>query len=355
MNTETIKFNNTKIAVISDLHLGVHTNSTFWYSTAIEWAKWLRDQLNEQKITDIIFCGDWYHNRSEISVYTLQVSADILNILSDFNLIIIAGNHDMFFKNRTDVNSLSIFKNRKNVTIVDVEPITITHTNKTLTLCPWGVNIDEIPKCDAIFGHFEIESFSMNAYKICEKGIQVKDLLTKSPLVISGHFHIRHSKQYGSGTIMYVGNPFQMDYGDVDNEKGYHIFDLNTLECSFIKNSISPEYKKISLSELIEAKEFTQTIKRTFHNNIVKLKIDKNIAQEDVDLLLSKLNLLSPAELTVDYDINFNRLIGEVEDKKDFSGIDIEQAIYEFVNLLDVENKKDIIDYTTELYRKCIL
>jgi hypothetical protein len=71
--------------------------------------------------------------------------------------------------------------------------------------------------------------------------------------------------------------------------------------------------------------------------------------------MLSKLNLLSPAELTVDYDINFNRLIGEVEDKKDFSGIDIEQAIYEFVNLLDVENKKDIIDYTTELYRKCIL
>lgn len=353
-NMETIKFTNSKIAVISDLHLGVHTNSTFWHTTAIEWAKWLRDQLNEQKIKDIIFCGDWHHNRSEISVYTLQVSADILNILSDFNLIVIAGNHDMFFKNRTDVNSLSIFKNRKNITVVDIKAITTTYAGKTISLCPWGTDISDIPKCDTIFGHFEIESFSMNAYKICEKGIKVKDLLTKSPLVISGHFHIRHSKQYGSGTIMYIGNPFQMDFGDIDNDKGYHIFDLDTLECSFVKNTISPEYKKISLSELIEAREFTKNIKHVFKNNIVKLKIDKNIAQEDIDILLRKLHLLSPAELTVDYDINFNRLIGEVEDKEDFSGIDIEQAIYEFVNLLEVENKKDIIEYTTELYRRCV-
>ncbi len=65
-----------------------------------------------------------------------------------------------------------------------------------------------------------------------------------------------------------------------------------------------------------------------------------------------KLNLLKPRNLTVDYDINFNRLLENTEDKEDLSGIDVEQAIEEFVNMLDIDNKKDIIDYTLGLYER---
>jgi len=39
-------------------------------------------------------------------------------------------------------------------------------------------------------------------------------------------------------------------------------------------------------------------------------------------------------------------------DKEDLSGIDIPQAIEEFVNLLDIKNKKEIIGYTLGLYEK---
>jgi DNA repair exonuclease SbcCD nuclease subunit len=91
----------------------------------------------------------------------------------------------------------------------------------------------------------------MNSYKVCEEGLKVKDLLKKSPLVISGHFHTRHEKKFGKGTILYVGNPFQMDFGDTDNQKGYYVLDLDTLEYNFTPNNISPNYKKISLSELV--------------------------------------------------------------------------------------------------------
>ena len=57
-------------------------------------------------------------------------------------------------------------------------------------------------------------------------------------------------------------------------------------------------------------------------------------------------------QLTVDYDINFNRLLDDTENKEDLSGIDIPQAIEEFVNLLEIKNKKEIIDYTLGLYEK---
>lgn len=347
-----ITLNKSKVAIISDLHLGIHSNSSVWHEIAINWAKWLKNELNNKKITDIIFCGDWHHNRSEISVNTLQISADILDIFQDFNLIAITGNHDIYFKHRTDVNSLSIFKNRKNVTIFDTIH-SLTAFNKVITFCPWNTDINDIPKSDIILGHFEIISFKMNTFKVCEEGFNIPDLLHKSPLVISGHFHYRHEKKYSEGTILYAGNPFQMDFGDSGNTKGYHILDLNTLHYEFIENTISPLYERIYLSELVKEGTFTPKIKKLFNKNIVKLKVDRNICQDDMNILIKKLNLLTPQALTVDYDINFNRILDNNKEKQDLSGIDIEQAIIEFTNLLDITNKQAIIDYTIDLYRKC--
>ena len=37
----------------------------------------------------------------------------------------------------------------------------------------------------------------------------------------------------------------------------------------------------------------------------------------------------------------------------DFSGIDVVTAIDEFINLMDIDNKKEVIEYTIDLYRKC--
>ena len=347
-----ITLNKSKVAIISDLHLGIHSNSSVWHEIAINWAKWLKDELNTKKITDIIFCGDWHHNRSEISVNTLQISADILDIFQDFNLIAITGNHDIYFKHRTDVNSLSIFKNRKNVTIFDTIH-SIKSFNRVITFCPWNTSINDIPKSDVIIGHFEIVSFKMNTFKVCEEGFNIPDLLRKSPLVISGHFHYRHEKQYNDGVILYAGNPFQMDFGDAGNTKGYHILDLDTLQYEFIENPISPLYERIYLSELVKEGSFTPKIQKIFNKNIIKLKVDRNICQDDMNILIKKLNLLTPQALTIDYDINFNRILDENKEKQDLSGIDIEQAIIEFTNLLDITNKSAIIDYTIDLYRKC--
>ncbi len=192
----------------------------------------------------------------------------------------------------------------------------------------------------------------MNSYKVCEEGVKIKDLLKKSELVVSGHFHTRHEKKFGKGTILYCGNPFQMDFGDVDNEKGYYILDLDTMEYEFTPNTISPIYKKVPLSELVREGDITKHVIDLVCNNIVKLKVDMNICHEDMDILLKKLNLLKPRNLTVDYDINFNRILENTEAKEDLSGIDIPQAIEEFINLLEITNKKDIIDYTLNLYEK---
>ena len=344
--------NKSKVAIFSDLHLGVHSNSSEWHKYAIEWANWFRDECRDKGIKDIIFCGDWHHNRSEISVNTLQVSADILDLFEEFNLIAITGNHDIYYKHRTDVNSLSIFKNRKNVTILE-QYQTLEAFDKKISLCPWNTPTKVIEESDVVFGHFEIETFKMNAFKVCEEGVRVKDLLKKSSLVISGHFHTRHEKQFGAGTILYVGNPFQMDFGDAGNCKGYHILDLDTLEYEFFENNVSPCYEKITLSELVEEGDITPIVKNKISNNIVKLKVDKNISQDDMDILTNVFNKLQPEQLSIDYDINFNRILDNREDIEDLSGVDVEHAIEEFIGTMDLDNAKDIIQYTLGLYERC--
>lgn len=346
----TIKKN--KVAIFSDLHLGVHSNSSEWHKYAIEWANWFREECRDKGIKDLIFCGDWRHNRSEISVNTLQVSADILDMFEEFNLIAITGNHDIYYKHRTDVNSLSIFKNRKNVTILE-QYQTLEAFDKKLSFCPWNTPTKVIEESDVIFGHFEIETFKMNAFKICEEGVRVKDLLKKSSLIISGHFHTRHEKQFGAGTILYVGNPFQMDFGDAGNRKGYHILDLDTLEYEFFENNVSPCYEKITLSELVEEGDITPIVKNKISNNIVKLKVDKNISQDDMDILTAVFNKLQPEQLSIDYDINFNRILDNRDNIEDLSGVDVEQAIEEFIGTMDLDDAKAIIEYTLGLYERC--
>jgi polyphosphate kinase len=143
-----------------------------------------------------------------------------------------------------------------------------------------------------------------------------------------------------------------MDFGDAGNQKGYYVLDFDTLEYTFTPNNISPSYKKVSLSELVREGNITKNIINKFAGNIARLKVDMNISQADMDILLKKLGLLKPEVLTVDYDINFNRLIDDTDNKEDLSGIDIPQAIEEFVNLLEIKNKKEIIKYTLGLYEK---
>jgi hypothetical protein len=68
----------------------------------------------------------------------------------------ITGNHDCYYKDTSEVNSLSILKGWNNITILDSVYRLEDHQNdKCITFCPWGTKISDIQKSDIIFGHFE--------------------------------------------------------------------------------------------------------------------------------------------------------------------------------------------------------
>lgn len=341
-----------RIAIFSDIHLGVHTNSGTWHKISYNWAEWFTENLRKENIKDIVFCGDFFHNRSEITVNTLYHAGELLNLFQDFNIHMLAGNHDSFYKNNCSVNSIKIFEGRPNITIYD-KPTLIQLGGQECFFAPWGTDIEQIEQCDILFGHFEIESFKMNTYKMCEEGIKSENLFKKAPLIISGHFHLREERKYDKGTILYVGSPFELDFGDENSTKGFYILSLKDRTYKFYLNNISPQHKKINLSNLIKINNFKEVGTGLLNNNFVKLVVDKNISNQDLDKLTAKLNAFKPTNIVVDNDIAFDRLgLGE-GDNVDLSGVNIEQAIAEFVDMLDIKNKKEVTDYTLHLYAQC--
>lgn len=349
----TIKINKRKVCCVSDIHIGVHQNSAMWHDITLEWARWLKSELESHKITDILIMGDLFHYRDEIAVNTIHVVADVLEMWKKFNIVLIVGNHDAFYKDKSDINSLSILSGWNNITVIST-PTKVNAFNTQMLFCPWGTSTSQMDDSDIIFGHFEIASFKFNQHKICEDGINSNELLNKTPLVITGHFHLREERQYKDGKILYLGNPYQMDFGDVYSTKGYYLLDLVDRDFEFYENNISPKHQKIKLSELIAHGDINDEVRDIFNNNIVKMIIDKNIAPDDMDILLKRFLELDAISINVDYDVNFNKFGLLDEADHDFSGVDIAVAIEEFVNMLEeVPDKQDIVKYTIDLYNSC--
>jgi len=342
---------NNKVAIFTDIHIGIHQNSSFWIDVSIEWINWFKKDLTDKGITDVIFCGDFFHYRDEISLVSLNAANQALDILKDFKVHMITGNHDCYYKETSEINSLSILKGRKNVFVYDTI-YEIEAFNKRLTFCPWGTKIDTIPNTDIIFGHFELQNFKMNAFKICEHGDDPSILLSKAPLIFSGHFHLRDEKKYSNSTIVYVGNPFEMDFGDSYQRKGYYILDITKSSYEFIESTFTPKHIKIFLSKLITLKEVDKEFNSFVSNNIIKLVIDRNISSDHLDSLVAKITTFKPNDLHVDYDINYNKIKVNEDADLDLSGVDITKAIQEFVNMLDINNKKEVVEYTTSLYNR---
>ena len=108
-----------KSLLFADLHLGVHQNSPRWHNLALEWAGWSAELAKKEGAESIICLGDYFHDRDQIDVSTLDVARKILNIFSEFEIYLITGNHDIYFKEKNDVTSLHIFQDYPYVNVIN--------------------------------------------------------------------------------------------------------------------------------------------------------------------------------------------------------------------------------------------
>lgn len=269
-----------KYVMLGDTHLGVHNDSEIWHKVVLDLFKEICDYCTKNDIKTIIHGGDFFHNRKHINVKTIQIGIEIIELLKDLQLIIITGNHDTYFKNSIQPTSLEIFKEYKQVKIID-EP---TKFNNIL-LVPWMGDPNKI-KANYCFGHFEISGFHMNDNYVCKKGYN-SNQFSQFKQTYSSHFHTP-SRQ---GNITYLGSPYQQTFHDVDGKRGYYIWEDGKLE--FIEFHKYPKFHKVSTNDKIN--------KELIEGNIIKLIFEKDYGTNENEKLVNKVKSFNPLNFKVDF------------------------------------------------------
>lgn len=291
-----------KVAIFSDLHLGIKQDSVEWHNIALKWCDWFVSELKLRDIKEVVFLGDFFHTRNTISANTLHVASTILSKMADFNLHFILGNHDLYYTNQPTVSPVNLFQGRDNIKVY-ATPEIVQFGNKKALMCGWGYEPTDF-NADVLFTHAEISIFRYNLdVNACEDGMKASNLLKHFDIVYSGHFHLHQDKVWGNKRISYVGNTFPMDHSDkYFTRKGFEIFDFDTYEYEFIENTISPKFYKVRLSELVENKWSIPELNKIIPNNIFKLIIDRNITISDNNILNDIFNSLCPLNYVVEWE-----------------------------------------------------
>lgn len=264
-----------KYIKITDTHIGFKSND-YWNQIHLDFFKEICQVARENNIKKLLHLGDWFDDRKVLNVkHTIDFTInELVPILTDTfdKIYVLLGNHDVYFKDKNEVNSLSIFKHIDKFIIVD-KPIVIDNYIK---LFPWGFLPDKEKDKDYIcMGHWEINGAVINASGKIATGFKYNlSDFAEIKSVESGHFHT--PGDYGN--ISYIGAPYHMSHND-RGKRGYYIMTEDWNE--FIIYDKGPEFMDLYIS----VKDDTDVTKIT--NIQEDIYIKKNNGK---DMLLSDIN-----------------------------------------------------------------
>jgi DNA repair exonuclease SbcCD nuclease subunit len=243
-----------KAAVFTDLHCGMKGNSKVHNQDCEDFVDWYIETAQKNGCDTGIFCGDWHHNRNSLNLTTMDTSIRCLEKLGKAfdQFFMFDGNHDLYYKDKRDVNSTAFAKHIPGITTIND-----IYVKDDVALVPWlvGEEWKRISKIQSkyMFGHFELPSFYMNAMvQMPDTGELKVEHFVNQTYVFSGHFHKRQKQ----GKVHYIGNAFPHNYADTwDDDRGMMILDKeNNKVPEYINWDDAPKYRNVTLSQLIDNK-----------------------------------------------------------------------------------------------------
>ena len=338
-----------KVAIITDTHYGARKGSKHLHDY---FEMFYRDiffpSLEEHKIDTIIHMGDIFDSRKAIDLQSLEWSKKVVfEPLKKYKVHALIGNHDCYYKNTNHVNSPELLlKDYSNIKTYS-KASEISLDKLKILLLPWinSENFEETEnlikktKAKVAMGHLEVNGFKATRGHMMESGMDVK-IFSKFEKVYSGHFHTRSD----DGQIFYLGNPYEMFWNDVNDPRGFHLFDTKTLEHTPINNPYKLFYN--IYYEDTNYKLFNVT---EYENKIVKVIVRKKSKSKDFEKFIDKLYSIGVQDLKIieNFDIHENEDFDIDEDENTLSILNryIDESEFEF-------DKTFIKDIFQDLYRQ---
>jgi len=233
-----------KVAIINDTHCGTRNSSDIFLDNA---EKFYSDvffpYLLENNISHIVHLGDFFDNRKFINFKCLnRIRNCFLKPLRQHGITmdIIRGNHDVYYKNTGELNSLKeLLGHYMNEVHIIHDPIVMDYDGLQMALVPWidagneerSIKFIKECKADILAGHFDIIGYEMMKGIKCEHGLD-RSLFKRFEAVYSGHFHTKSTQD----NITYLGSQMKFFWNDAHDNKYFHILDTGTRELEAIRN-----------------------------------------------------------------------------------------------------------------------
>ena len=330
-----------KIAIITDQHFGARKGSKSFHDY---FAKFYNDiffpYLEENNITTVIDMGDTFDNRRSIDLWSIDwAKENYFDKLQEMGVILhsVVGNHTAYYKDTNEVNTIDLLlKEYKNITTYS-ETTSIEVGGLNILLVPWineenkerSLGLINKSRASVAMGHLELNGFVATAGHVMDHGMDM-DPFKKFKKVYSGHYHTRSNVD----NIYYLGNPYEMFWNDVNDPRGFHIFDTETLEHTPVNNPYRLFYKifyEDTNYKLFNSKEYK--------NKIVKVIVKKKTNQKQFEKFIDKLYSTGIQDLKIieNFDIQESQEF-EVEESENTIGI-----LNRYIDEAEFEGDKTII------------
>jgi hypothetical protein len=334
------------VAILNDTHCGTRNSSDIFIDNA---EKFYSDVFfpycMEHDIKHVLHLGDYYDNRKFINFRALNRNRHhFLKPLRDngMTMDIIRGNHDTYYKNTGELNSLKeLLGHYMNEVTIIQEPTVREYGSLKVGLVPWidaeneerSLNFLANAKCDWIGGHFDIVGYEMLKGIKCEHGLDPQ-VFKRFEQVLSGHFHTKSSQ----GNITYLGSQMEFFWNDAHDDKFFHILDTETRELTAIRNphtlhhriyyndvetdylqypldAIDGKFVKVVVINKSDQFVFDRFIDRIQNREILELKIAENFSEflgnnvDDQEISVEDTSVLLDSYVdAVETDLDKNRI-----------------------------------------------
>ena len=328
-----------KVAIITDTHYGARKGSKLFQDYfELFYKNVFFPTLEQYGITTVIHMGDAFDSRKSIDYQSFEWAKKVVfEPLSKYDVHLITGNHDCYYKNTNNVNSPNLLlQSYPNVKTYS-SPTEIKVGDLNVLLLPWICMENEEQSLKAIkntkskiaMGHLELQGFRVNRSVVMEHGLEA-NIFKNFTKVFSGHYHTRSD----NGTVFYLGNPYEMFWNDVNDPRGFTIFDTETLEHTPIDNPhrlFYNIYYEDTPYQMFDASEY--------ENKIVKVIVRKKSDTKQFEKFIDKLYSANVSELK----IVENFQIQESEDFEAFDSEDTMSILNRYIEEAEINLDKSIV------------